>query len=289
MSLVRHGVRGGILLLCVLGAGVGAVWLCWPPVLDGVALLRDGRAEPPDRVMSVLLTAACAVVLLGALSWLLASVTACLWEVVRAPGIRRTPSPASSLLRPRLVRLVVGAAVGFGGLTGPLAYADSVPQAPQVAAGRPSSDSTEAQVQEPVAPALLEGLPVPDRPVGAGPPTDAADASVGSASAGSASAGPASVGSDSAGPAAVGSAETMRVRPGDSLWGITARVLSPDPTGTAPLGAQVDVRKLDRGWRVLYAANRGVLGPDPDLIHPGTPLQIPSRPPFSSPDQGAPQ
>jgi LysM repeat protein len=32
------------------------------------------------------------------------------------------------------------------------------------------------------------------------------------------------------------------------------------------------------GWRVLYAANRKAIGPDPDVIHPGTVLVLPGRP-----------
>jgi LysM repeat protein len=32
------------------------------------------------------------------------------------------------------------------------------------------------------------------------------------------------------------------------------------------------------GWQALYAANRKVIGPDPDAIHPGTVLVLPGRP-----------
>jgi LysM repeat protein len=32
------------------------------------------------------------------------------------------------------------------------------------------------------------------------------------------------------------------------------------------------------GWQALYAANRRVIGPDPDVIHPGTVLVLPARP-----------
>jgi len=34
---------------------------------------------------------------------------------------------------------------------------------------------------------------------------------------------------------------------------------------------------VDRTWRVLYEVNKRVLGPDPDLIHPGQILEIPTR------------
>jgi LysM repeat protein len=49
------------------------------------------------------------------------------------------------------------------------------------------------------------------------------------------------------------------VQPGDTLSGIAARL---------------DVRG---GWPALYAANRAVIGPDPDVIDPGTVLAIPGR------------
>jgi LysM repeat protein len=50
------------------------------------------------------------------------------------------------------------------------------------------------------------------------------------------------------------------VQAGDSLSGIAAG-----------LG-------LRSGWQALYAANRRVIGPNPDVIHPGTVLVLPGRP-----------
>lgn len=57
----------------------------------------------------------------------------------------------------------------------------------------------------------------------------------------------------------------VRVRPGDSLWAVAARHLQPE----APAAA------VDRAWRQLYRANTRVVGPDPDLVHPGTVLRVP--------------
>ncbi len=57
----------------------------------------------------------------------------------------------------------------------------------------------------------------------------------------------------------------VRVRPGDSLWRVAERVL--------PDGAPDDA--VDRTWRRIAAANRDRLGPDPDLIFPGTLLRVP--------------
>lgn len=58
---------------------------------------------------------------------------------------------------------------------------------------------------------------------------------------------------------------TVLVRPGDTLWGIAARLLP----ASAPPAA------VDRGWRRIARANAARL-PDPDLIQPGTRLRIPT-------------
>jgi hypothetical protein len=60
---------------------------------------------------------------------------------------------------------------------------------------------------------------------------------------------------------------TVTVRPGDSLWGITERLLP----ATAPAAA------VDRGWRLVARANARHV-PDPDLIRPGTRLRVPPLP-----------
>jgi len=52
------------------------------------------------------------------------------------------------------------------------------------------------------------------------------------------------------------SRRTYTVRPGDTLSGIAARFGIAD-------------------WRTLYEANKGVVGPDPNLILPGQVLTIP--------------
>lgn len=57
------------------------------------------------------------------------------------------------------------------------------------------------------------------------------------------------------------SAASYVVRPGDSLWAIADRHL---PAGGA-------------AWPRLYALNRQVVGPDPDLIQPAQRLALPRR------------
>jgi nucleoid-associated protein YgaU len=57
------------------------------------------------------------------------------------------------------------------------------------------------------------------------------------------------------------------VRPGDSLWALVAAELGPDATDPV----------VAARWPQWYAANRGVIGPDPDLILPGQVLRIPGH------------
>jgi resuscitation-promoting factor RpfA len=56
------------------------------------------------------------------------------------------------------------------------------------------------------------------------------------------------------------------VRPGDTLWAIAEANLPPRWRSAAI---------IDRYWRQVYDANRAAVGPDPDLIHPGTRLLVP--------------
>ena len=55
------------------------------------------------------------------------------------------------------------------------------------------------------------------------------------------------------------------VEPGDTLWDIAATHLRPPQRSSA---------RINRYWRQIYRANRPVIGADPDLIHPGTPLGV---------------
>jgi nucleoid-associated protein YgaU len=62
----------------------------------------------------------------------------------------------------------------------------------------------------------------------------------------------------------------LRVGAGDSLWSIAAHRLGPTATRA----------QIQREWPRWYTANRPLIGPDPNLIRPGTSLRIPasSRP-----------
>jgi nucleoid-associated protein YgaU len=62
--------------------------------------------------------------------------------------------------------------------------------------------------------------------------------------------------------------DLVTVRPGDSLWRITA----------ARLGARPSASRIAAGWPRWYAANRRLIGPDPGLIRPGQVLHAPADP-----------
>lgn len=55
----------------------------------------------------------------------------------------------------------------------------------------------------------------------------------------------------------------VAVRSGDSLWGIAAAHPAPGES-------------IHQRWRAIWAANATIVGPDPDLIHPGQRLVLPA-------------
>ncbi|WP_243057986.1 LysM peptidoglycan-binding domain-containing protein [Nocardioides sp. SR21] len=68
-------------------------------------------------------------------------------------------------------------------------------------------------------------------------------------------------------PVHVRTAEQVVVRPGDTLWELAA----------ADLGPGADPVEIDARWREIYARNRSVIGPDPDLIEPAQRLRLPAH------------
>jgi hypothetical protein len=54
------------------------------------------------------------------------------------------------------------------------------------------------------------------------------------------------------------------VEPGESLWAIASRALATD-----------DPVRIDRYWRRIYRTSEHVVGPNPNLIHPGQRLRLP--------------
>ena len=70
-------------------------------------------------------------------------------------------------------------------------------------------------------------------------------------------------------PAAPGAARRVVVAPGDTLWALAEQSLQ------ARRGAVPTAAAVAPAWPSWWAANRDVIGPDPDLLRPGTSLRSP--------------
>jgi len=235
MRLLRAG-----LLLALLAAGMtlGARSVRGP-LVEGWRAVRDSDRSPagaPAADLTTLLTGGCALLLVLAGAWLVAAVGACTWEALRT-GPTGGVDQASTFLRPRILRAAVLACLGVTALTGQTAQAQSPASQVQAVPDdlRPSAVTIAVATLR-----ALDGLPVPDRATGrfAASPPQADEASHG--------------------------IRRVQVAPGDSLWSLTARLL---PAGT-------DLGTVATGWRLLYAANRGIVGADPDVLQPGQILRV---------------
>lgn len=60
------------------------------------------------------------------------------------------------------------------------------------------------------------------------------------------------------------------VEAGDSLWRIARHILSND-------GVPASGSSISDLWRSMYVLNETLIGDDPNLIHPGQVLQLPTR------------
>ena len=248
-----------VLLAAMVG---GSSWLLAGAVLDPLVegwrvLEADaGRAEArsPADDLAALLAAGCATLVVAAWSWVAVTIGVCTWDSLRAecgrtPG---TPAPTTgSLLRPRLVRALVATCVGAGGVTVPAMAVPGPSAAPVDVLPR---DLAGAWPTTTAGHRVLEGLPVPDRAVGR--LSDRSDHRRPDR--------PGRREIDRPRPGTTERGTRLVVRPGDSLWTLTA--------GLLPRGASVDL--IDDGWRLLYRANRSVVGSDPDLLRPGQSLVV---------------
>lgn len=255
-------------LLVLLAATAGA--------LGGVALLLPGLGDPRRGA-----SAADAVVwlatlgLLACLLWVWTCTVAVALEVLGRrcePGLSRH---APALVR-RLVLAACGVALGAGAGIGLALPAGATPGALHL---DHDGDHVGRTTSSPAAPAiagttgveparLLDGLPFPAVPMsppgadGAAPRTDPqADPQ--------AERPPDRRGAQEGGPAAplpsLGGGH-HRVLPGESLWSITADLLGPE----------ADDATVAAAWPLLHRANAELIGPDPDVLHPGVLLALPS-------------
>ena len=158
--------------------------------------------------------------------------------------------------------------------------------APAMAAQAPgaSDDLGWAPTASASAPAEPAPAPGPDASPGAEPAAPPPDPAAGAPS-GETSAAEAPAGDPPTAEAPSAPTTTHRVSAGESLWSITEELLGAGaagaPTDPSSGGPPAQAR-VARAWPILYAANAESIGADPDLILPGTVLNVPEdllRPP----------
>jgi hypothetical protein len=223
--------------------GLGVCWRVLHPFLAHAWSIAHGgalAAGPFDRVLADL----AALVLLTCAAWL--------WLVTSLVVVEAVRGARLPLTTPAWVRRPVLAACGValvGGLSQP---AFAVP----IQLHRENHRLTSSSAH------VLDGLPLPDRAVGGVPGRDGRDRPTADQQPPDRDAG---VQQASTVPERRTGAEAtvVVVAPGDTLWDIAARH---SPGASA---SQIAVR-----WQAIYAANRTVIGDDPDLIEPGQHLAI---------------
>lgn len=228
--------------------GVILLLLAGPVLLHAAAVLAT--ADPGSAGGSLV-----RVLGLGAA---LAGATLLLWWTVGLAGLaitvlgHRTGHAAwarlGARLTPAILRRVGAAVLGAQLLGSPAAWADAPPaQAPSVSASWTAGTTA--------APPTVAGAGLPDAGWTPRAPQTA--------------------------PPGGGAAQrpttdrpTVTVRAGDCLWDIAARELGPDATP----------REIDRRWRDWHRENAAAIGPDPDVIVPGTVLTAPAFSPYLADD-----
>lgn len=238
------------LVLAAGGALAGVLLLREGVSRAGAAVRAAGPAGRPDQLLAV--PAALAAGLL--LCWLGTGVALALaGALTRRDRVAR----AGARLLPRLLHGLLAAALG-GALVlgaGPDALAAGSPS-PSPAAPAGTSTAPARPASAALGPAYGSPAPAPDLPdpgwtpqqPPAPPVLPAADVGLVSAH-------------GRAGPVE----DRVVVRRGDTLWAIAAR----------HLGAGASAGQIAREWPRWYAANRAVIGPDPDLLRPGQHLRPP--------------
>lgn len=261
-----RGYRGGRVLRAsgsVAALGGLALALRWS-MGSPTAIARSLAAA--TQPFDTLLIDAIALIAWAVVAW--AAVVVTIELATALPGVfGRQFTRLARIVTPATVRRLAQAAIGFSVLVGPM----TAGRAMAADAGSPSPATSTAVVAAPAPSAqpLVPRVPL-DRPFAQGPvaidldrparpttPEPPAPARTVSPSTATLAAGA---------PRREATTLTYVVRRGDALWDVAARHLG--PTASAA--------DIAREWPRWYAANRGVIGPDPDLIHPGDVLVPPS-------------
>jgi nucleoid-associated protein YgaU len=241
------------LLVLLLGAGIAGTVLLSRVGWQAVAGWRAAPAGTgrPDQLLAGL----CAGTAAALLGWACAG--AALALVATGSGaVAQLAAPWSARVAPAVLRSAVAATLGGSLAMGTLAGVHpSDPSTTRSATSTAASTATSRATSTPAPGAAISAdhsgwtPEPPPRP----PTTPAGDVALVSASA----------------TAGRQLDEHVTVRRGDTLWSITAR----------HLGSQASAIDVAREWPRWFAANRHVIGADPDRLLPGQLL----RPPDSSP------
>jgi len=231
--------------------GVGSEYLLVRAVLRSWAVLRSPAPARPDEALTFL-AAATAVVLLA---WLgLSTLAATLAHVPGRAGqlADRVASACAPAMSRRVAAVLVGATVTSALAPGTALGAPS-PVASRVAQAAPGfrvTAETAAAAPTPAPTEAAHGSPepgwTPARPTVRPQPSPRLLAG---------------------GAAPAVGAATVVVHRGDTLWDIVRHHLGPTATDA----------EVAEQWPAWHAANRAVIGPDPDLILPGQVLHAPTR------------
>ncbi len=281
-------LRSATAAAAAVGLSAAGLWAFW---LAGAGSLTAVRASGPDAAEDLLVLGAAG---LGAvlLAWLGLGVT--FSALSAAPGAAgRRFTMAAEHVAPAAVRRLTAAVLGTAIATAatPAAHADSPFPAPPLTTTTsqtaPAPDpafgiTLRAPVVDAVPdPGTLTGpvATVPDPGFGAGVRTTPVTTSAPAPSATTTTASAPTPAKETRTPSALGplgpaphtpspssGARSLTVVRGDSLWTIAARHLGPHATR----------QQVAHEWPRWYAANRKVIGPDPNLIRVGQVLTAPT-------------
>ena len=271
--LARRSASAAIVAVLLTAGGVWLFWLAGGSSLDAV------RASGPDAPADLLVLGAAGV---GAalLLWLGVGVT--LAALAAIPGaVGRISAAAAERVTPAAVRRVTAVVLGATLATAatPVAHAGGSlswrgPSATTSQISQTSQDRSRRRHPTPAfgvtaRPPVADAAPDPGRPAPASAPDPGFGAGLtqypGSEPAGAL--GP--LGPAPHTPSNGSRPGTVTVVRGDSLWAIAHR----------HLGAQATAQQIAREWPRWYAANRAVIGPNPNLIRAGQVLTVPTSGP----------
>ncbi len=238
----------------------GLLWLLVGSTAD---LRHDALA--PGAGPAELLTLGAAASATVLLAWLVCCLA--LAHLGRAPGLLgHAARRALDRVSPSLVRQLVAAAVGTATVTAAFPVTAAAASVRSSTTGGPSPAWTAERTGD-----RMPAMPEPGfRSTTSGPGHHGRTSAPERPGWVPSAVGPRSdmtvLGGAAARPSRPLSQEAVVVRLGDTLWDVAARHLGPG-------AGDLDVA---RAWPRWYATNRDIIGPDPDLLLPGTRLTPPS-------------